>query len=74
VLFDDTHLGYFSANAALVGATFPDDDSFHYAKVDVVIQSIAVKSRSQKLCKKTQLQQLNIIGHQYSSVIKSLPI
>jgi hypothetical protein len=65
VLFGDTHLGYFSANAALVGATFPNDDSFHCAKGDVVIQPVAVKSRPQKLCKKTQLQQLIIIGHQY---------
>jgi hypothetical protein len=74
VLFGDTHLGYFSAHAALVGATFPDDDSFHYAKADLVIQPVAVKARPQKLCKKTQSQQLKIIGHQYSSVIKSLPI
>jgi hypothetical protein len=56
VLFGEPHLGYFSANAALMGATFPNDDRFHYAKGDVVTLPVQVITGPQRLCVKPQLQ------------------
>jgi hypothetical protein len=50
VLFSDTNLGYFSANAAFMGATFPNLDSFHYAKGYVVTQPVLVMTVPQRLC------------------------